>query len=119
MRKWEVDLTLLIEAWIDNLDDEEYDNLIAALEQLEEHGPVTRRPFVDTLEGSAHPNMKRTSTSHHQGWSPHPSALRLRHPVSGDHARRQGQGQGIGRSGTRRTFLSPTVYSADTKREAG
>lgn len=32
--------------------------MIAALEQLEEHGPVTRRPFVDTLEGSAHPNMK-------------------------------------------------------------
>ena len=57
MRKWDVDLTL-IEAWIDTLDDEEYDNVIAALEQLEEHGPVTRRPFVDTLEGSAHPNMK-------------------------------------------------------------
>ena len=57
MRKWDVDLTL-IEAWIDCLDDEEYDNVIAALEQLEEHGPVTRRPFVDTLEGSAHPNMK-------------------------------------------------------------
>lgn len=57
MRKWDVDLTL-IEAWIDSLDDEEYDNVIAALEQLEEHGPVTRRPFVDTLKGSAHPNMK-------------------------------------------------------------
>jgi hypothetical protein len=57
VRKWDVDLTL-IEAWIDCLDDEEYDNVIAALEQLEEHGPVTRRPFVDTLEGSAHPNMK-------------------------------------------------------------
>lgn len=57
MRKWEVDLTL-IEAWIDTLDDEEYDNVIAALEQPEEHGPVTRRPFVDTLEGSEHPNMK-------------------------------------------------------------
>lgn len=57
MRKWEVDLTL-IEKWIDSLEDEEYDNVIAALEQLEEHGPVTRRPFVDTLEGSRHPNMK-------------------------------------------------------------
>ncbi len=57
VRKWEVDLTL-IEAWIDTLDDDEYDNVIAALEQLEEYGPVTRRPFVDTLEGSEHPNMK-------------------------------------------------------------
>ena len=43
---------------MDILDEEEYDNLMAAMEQLEEHGPVTRRPFVDTLEGSKHPNMK-------------------------------------------------------------
>jgi len=57
VRRWEVDLTL-IEAWFDTLDDEEYDNVIAALEQLEEYGPVTRRPFVDTLEGSRHTNMK-------------------------------------------------------------
>jgi len=57
VRKWAVDLTL-IDAWIDTLNDEEYDNVIAALEQLEEHGPITRRPFVDTLEGSEHPNMK-------------------------------------------------------------
>ncbi|WP_102142288.1 type II toxin-antitoxin system RelE/ParE family toxin [Mycobacterium hubeiense] len=71
MRKWEVDLTL-IEAWIDTLGDEEYDNLIAALEQLEEHGPVTRRPFVDTLEGSKHPNMKE---------------LRLRPTKAGAHIR--------------------------------
>lgn len=48
----------LIEAWTETLNDEEYDHLIAALEQLEEHGPVTRRPFVDTLEGSKHANMK-------------------------------------------------------------
>jgi len=48
----------LIEAWTDTLNEEEYDHLIAALEQLEEHGPVTRRPFVDTLEGSKHANMK-------------------------------------------------------------
>ena len=41
MRRWEVDLTL-IEAWIeDQLDDEEYDTLLAALEQ-----------------GSKRPNMK-------------------------------------------------------------
>jgi hypothetical protein len=41
--KWEVDVTL-IEAWMDTLNNEEYVNLIAALEQLGEHGPVTRRP---------------------------------------------------------------------------
>ncbi len=57
MRKWEVDVTL-IETWTNTLSEEEYDHLIAALEQLEQHGPVTRRPFVDTLEGSKHANMK-------------------------------------------------------------
>jgi DNA-binding XRE family transcriptional regulator len=86
VRKWEVDLTL-IEAWIDSLDDKEYDHLIAALEQLEEYGPVTRRPFVDTLEGSAHPNMKELRPRTTKGWGPHPGAVRLRHPVPSDHAR--------------------------------
>lgn len=95
MRKWEVDLTL-IEAWIDTLDEEEYDNVIAALEQLEEHGPVTRRPFVDTLEGSEHPNMKELRPRATKGWSSHTRALRLRHPVSGDLAGRRGQGRKLG-----------------------
>ena len=54
----------LIEAWTDTLNEEEYDHLIAALEQLEEHGPVTRRPFVDTLEGSKHANMKELRPRH-------------------------------------------------------
>lgn len=57
VRKLKVDLTLS-EASIDTLEDEEYGNVIADLKQLEEYGPVTRRPFVDTLEGSVHPNMK-------------------------------------------------------------
>ena len=43
---------------MDSLNDEEYEHLVAALEYLEEHGPTAGRPFVDTLEGSKHPNMK-------------------------------------------------------------
>jgi hypothetical protein len=43
---------------MDDLNDEEYEHLIAALEYLEEHGPTAGRPFVDALEGSKHPNMK-------------------------------------------------------------
>lgn len=57
MRKWEVDTTL-IDAWMESLNDDEYDHLITALRFLEAHGPTAGRPFVDTLEGSQHPNMK-------------------------------------------------------------
>ncbi|WP_204810540.1 type II toxin-antitoxin system RelE/ParE family toxin [Mycobacterium riyadhense] len=57
MRKWEIDTTL-IDAWMEDLNEEEYEHLIAALEYLGEHGPTAGRPFVDTLEGSKHPNMK-------------------------------------------------------------
>lgn len=48
----------LIETWIHTLGDEEYDHLITALRFLEAHGPVAQRPFVDTLKGSRHANMK-------------------------------------------------------------
>lgn len=57
MRKWEIDTTL-IDAWMGSLNEEEFEHLFAALEYLEEHGPTAGRPFVDTLEGSKHPNMK-------------------------------------------------------------
>ncbi len=46
--KWEIDVTL-IEAWMETLDDKEYDHLLTALRYLESHGPTTGRPFVDTL----------------------------------------------------------------------
>ena len=56
-RRWEVDTTL-VDDWIGGLDDDEYEHLIAALEYLEEHGPTAGRPFVDTITGSRHSNMK-------------------------------------------------------------
>jgi hypothetical protein len=55
--KWEID-TALIDTWMGSLNEEEYEHLFAALEYLEEHGPTAGRPFVDTLDGSRHPNMK-------------------------------------------------------------
>jgi hypothetical protein len=57
MRRWDID-TALIDAWIGSLTEDEYEHLIAALEFLEEHGPTAGRPFIDTIEGSQHPNMK-------------------------------------------------------------
>lgn len=54
---WTVDLGL-IEAWLMNLDDDTYDQVIAAVELLQEHGPQLGRPVVDTVKGSSYKNMK-------------------------------------------------------------
>ncbi|MEW2005268.1 type II toxin-antitoxin system RelE/ParE family toxin [Microbacterium sp. NPDC079208] len=54
---WTVDLGL-IEDWVMNLDDDTYDQVIAAIELLQEHGPQLGRPIVDTVKGSSYKNMK-------------------------------------------------------------
>lgn len=54
---WEVDLEL-VEEWLDALDHRSYLQVNAALELLEEHGPALGRPFVDSVKGSRHQNMK-------------------------------------------------------------
>jgi len=54
---WTVDLGL-IEGWLMNLDDDTYDQVIAAIELLQEHGPQLGRPIVDTVKGSSYKNMK-------------------------------------------------------------
>ena len=54
---WDVDVSL-VEEWILGLDQESYEQLIAALELLEERGPVLGRPLVDSVKGSRHKNMK-------------------------------------------------------------
>nr|WP_213935163.1 type II toxin-antitoxin system RelE/ParE family toxin [Rhodococcus sp. B50] len=57
MMKWVVDVER-IEAWLTQLDDDSYDQVIAALELLAENGPMLGRPLVDTVETSRHSNMK-------------------------------------------------------------
>ncbi len=54
---WEVDLEL-VESWLDNLDQNSYEQVIAALELLSERGPLLGRPLVDTVKTSRHKNMK-------------------------------------------------------------
>ncbi len=54
---WEVDVTL-IEDWLLDLEQDDYDLVVAALEVLQEEGPMLGRPLVDTLVGSRHRNMK-------------------------------------------------------------
>lgn len=54
---WSVDLEL-IQGWLAELDDDSYEQVIAAVELLEERGPQLGRPIVDTVKASAHKNMK-------------------------------------------------------------
>ena len=55
--RWEVDLEL-VEPWLAGLDQDSYEQIIAALELLEERGPQLGRPLVDTVNDSRHRNMK-------------------------------------------------------------
>jgi hypothetical protein len=48
----------LIGDWLKEVDDDTYDQIIAALEILAEQGPGLGRPLVDSIVGSRHKNMK-------------------------------------------------------------
>ena len=54
---WSVDLELVSE-WLASLDGGSRDQVIAALELLEDNGPQLGRPLVDTVSPSRHKNMK-------------------------------------------------------------
>lgn len=44
--------------WLRALDDDSREQVVAAVELLEEHGPQLGRPLVDTVSGSRHRRMK-------------------------------------------------------------
>jgi len=54
---WEVHVDL-IDDWLKAVDDGTYDQVVAALTILTEHGPGLGRPLVDSMVGSRHRNMK-------------------------------------------------------------
>ena len=54
---WEVDVEL-IEDWLDKADPDTFDQVIAAIRLLADHGPGLGRPLVDSIVGSRHKNMK-------------------------------------------------------------
>lgn len=54
---WSVDLEP-IEEWLTSLDDDSFEQVMAAIELLEERGPQLGRPIVDTVKASRHKNMK-------------------------------------------------------------
>ena len=54
---WQGDVEL-IEDWLDEADPDTFDQVIAAIRLLAEHGPGLGRPLVDSIIGSRHKNMK-------------------------------------------------------------
>ncbi len=54
---WDIDLEQ-IDDWLKTVDDDTYDQVVAALRILTEHGPGLGRPLVDSISGSRHKNMK-------------------------------------------------------------
>jgi hypothetical protein len=54
---WVVDLELTYD-WLKVVDEDTYDQVVAALQILAEVGPGLGRPLVDTIVGSRHKNMK-------------------------------------------------------------
>lgn len=57
MVTWIVDIELIAE-WLTSLDGGSREQVVAAVELLEEHGPHLGRPVVDSVVGSRHKNMK-------------------------------------------------------------
>ncbi|ALB02855.1 diaminopimelate decarboxylase [Kocuria palustris] len=54
---WIVDIELIAE-WLTSLDGGSREQVVAAVELLEEHGPHLGRPVVDSVVGSRHKTMK-------------------------------------------------------------
>lgn len=54
---WSVDIEP-IAGWLASLDGNSREQVVAAVELLEDHGPHLGRPLVDTVTASRHKNMK-------------------------------------------------------------
>lgn len=54
---WSVDIEL-VAGWLASLDDDSRDQVVAAVELLEDQGPHLGRPLVDTVVTSRHKNLK-------------------------------------------------------------
>lgn len=54
---WSVDIEPIVE-WLASLDENSREQVVAAIELLEDLGPQLGRPLVDTVSASRHKNMK-------------------------------------------------------------
>jgi hypothetical protein len=57
LHSWHVDVTY-VRDWLLSLDRRTYEQVVAALELLQEEGPGLGRPLVDSVRESRHRNMK-------------------------------------------------------------
>lgn len=55
---WNIQTTDRFDEWFDALNDTDRANVIAGMLILEQKGPHLSRPYADTVNASAHPNMK-------------------------------------------------------------
>lgn len=55
---WTVVLREEVAAWLGELSDGDYQQVLAALDALSVDGPALGRPFVDTVKGSRYANLK-------------------------------------------------------------
>lgn len=56
--QWTVIMHPAVPEWLTTLDDDTYQQVIAAVRELRDEGPALSRPLADTLKGSRHKNMK-------------------------------------------------------------
>jgi hypothetical protein len=56
--RWKMERTDEFEEWWETLTELEQNEVATSIEVLEETGPATGRPTVDSVKGSRHPNMK-------------------------------------------------------------
>jgi hypothetical protein len=61
--RWEIQFTAEAERWYKALNVEDTSRITAAINRLERTGPTLGRPFVDSITGSRHHNMKELRSS--------------------------------------------------------
>lgn len=61
---WEVEVSDEFIEWYDSLDEPEGVSVDSAIDKLVEYGPTLGRPYVDTLKGARHANLKELRIQH-------------------------------------------------------
>ena len=62
--RWNIEITDEFLKWFGTLAQGQQDALRADIEVLEKMGPALGRPYVDSIKGSRHSNMKELRTMH-------------------------------------------------------
>jgi hypothetical protein len=63
-KRWNIEITDEYLTWFAGLEEGQQDALRADIEILEQLGPFLGRPYVDSIKGSKHSNLKELRTMH-------------------------------------------------------